>query len=63
MKNERLDIYPSPVLRRAIDMWRANRRDPMPSRADAAKELIELGLKADTKAAKKRQAKVDEAEP
>jgi hypothetical protein len=42
----RLDVYPSLELRRAIDKWRLQQDDP-PSRAEAARQLIEIGLAAD----------------
>lgn len=43
IKPLRLDIKPSLALRKAIDRWRATQPE-IPSRAEAARKLIELGL-------------------
>jgi hypothetical protein len=61
MKRERLEFHATPVLRRAIDRWRAA-QDRMPTRTDAVVELIELGLKAyrATKKAGKRDDETDD---
>jgi hypothetical protein len=45
-KPVRLDIKPSVDLRKAIDRWRVEQPDA-PARAEAARRLIELGLKAE----------------
>jgi hypothetical protein len=45
-KPVRLDILPSPDLRRAIDEWRLRHSDPPISRPDAARQLIESALRA-----------------
>lgn len=44
-KPVRLDIMPSLDLRKAIDRWRIEQPDA-PSRAEAARRLIEIGLQA-----------------
>jgi hypothetical protein len=41
----RLDFYPSPELRLALDRWRIE-QDGSPSRAEAARQLIEEALVA-----------------
>jgi hypothetical protein len=56
----RLDFYPSPELRLALDRWRIE-QDGSPSRAEAARQLIEEALIArgafkPAKAAAKRRA-------
>jgi hypothetical protein len=44
----RLDIMPSRDLRDAIDRWRRQQPD-LPPRAEAARRLIEAGLKAESR--------------
>jgi hypothetical protein len=44
-KPVRLDIKPSADLRLAIDRWRATQPE-IPSRAEAARRLIEIGLRS-----------------
>lgn len=45
-KPTRLDIYPSPELRKALDRWRLEQPDT-PSRAEAGRVLLEKALRAE----------------
>lgn len=56
MKTKRMDIYPSPDLQKAVDRWRARQPD-IPSRAEAARRLIEKALKDDEEASGAKENK------
>lgn len=46
MEKPRLDIYPDAELVQALDRWRA-KQPGLPSRAEAARELIRRGIAQD----------------
>lgn len=56
MTKLRLDIYPPPELVAAIDKWRGAQRD-VPTRAEAVRRLVEVGLQVKAPAKPARGAK------
>lgn len=60
LKSERITTMMTPAEVRAVDDWRRT-QDPLPSRGEAIRRLIEAGLKAAPQKAKRNAAQAMES--